>query len=75
MHTRIPKRVYVTDLERFALNFGLHNQNVKRIPMHTMHTGEGGILHTMGDWGTEVKEECGKISLANIYRRVGVRKT
>ena len=48
-HTRIPEKVFVTDMERFALNFGMYNQNMKRIPMHTMHTtiyearrGQGG---------------------------------
>ena len=45
-----------------------------------MHFKEFGIkrlrllILTLGDWGGEDKEKCGKISLANIYRRVGVGK-
>ena len=43
MHTRIPKPVFGTVLERFELILGMKIQNVTHIPEHPIHTrGEGG---------------------------------
>ena len=42
VHTRIPERVFVTNLERFELDFGMQNKNLKPIHVHTVHTEDGG---------------------------------
>ena len=47
--------------------FGMHFKyfGIKRLRL---------LILTLGDWGREDKEKCGKIPLAHIYRRVGVGK-
>ena len=51
-HTRIPDMVFVNEMERSELDFGMQISNMERIPVHTMHSriheesvGDG-IRHT-----------------------------